>query len=940
MYAVGEVVADRYRITARLGQRGITYEAETIGSGERVALKELVLGEAEGSKAIDLFRRAASALAAIKHPCIPPYLPSFEVERDGVRALHLVQTFAKGESLAKRIAAGARFDERELRRIADAVLGILEYLHGLTPPIAHRDIVPANLVQSADGAIALVDFGTTPGTHEAASDLHALGMTLLALATGSNPPELPKQKLRFAIPKSAGLSAQFIGWLEKLIEASTRDRFESAHAARASLRSGKLPRRTSPLLVAMLLGVFGWLVVGGYWYVRKTQRAAESKVASTPPVPPLPVRLDLATYKDALILNRRLTGHMKTVSALAVTADGKRLVSGSYDHTVRLWDLSSGDSIRSFPGHTDKVGGVAITRDGKTIVSGGDHTVRFWNAEDGAAIRTIEAGAAQITQVALDPSEKFVAAGSFDGTIRTFSMIDGTPGLAIAHSPGKRVLAVAYSPDGKTIAAGGDDRIARLYSVEDGKLLRSFTGHAALLDAVRFSPDGNTLATASDDDQIRLWIVAAGVSYSTLSFVGDVNDVAFSHNGQWLAALGNGPDIHVYSMPRGDLRYKFPHEVRGASSMLFTPDDATLVTGHAGEILSFSVPSNAPFELPKPVAWEKARAAEKDKPLGAPTPYEEALDVIRSWHGRGSVLDEAADLAKRIPTSDRDYVRAQVLLARVERLRGYRVRNEHDPKRLNAAHAILDGVEKKAPDLYELHFERASVFEAADGHDKARAELEIAARIDPARLDTDSLLAEIALHENKPDEALRRATRVIVGATRKGLVISGYSHLETAYSHVNNYRAADATYRVLIELDPESAWAKGNYAHFLVYRGEYDKAIDMANAAIKQMDYGMAHVALADAYVGKGFDLLYDRREVERAQEFFEAAVKQDARNVHAHYGLAALYRVKAIHGHDRAMAQKSKRELDLALAIKPDHWWAKKALAEHEMVVAAASAK
>jgi len=86
-------------------------------------------------------------------------------------------------------------------------------------------------------------------------------------------------------------------------------------------------------------------------------------------------------------------GHSNCVNSVAITPDGKYIVSGSGDSTIKLWDIKSGEEIRTFEGHSQYVNSVAITPDGKHIVSGSDdETIKLWDINSGEEIRTFEGG--------------------------------------------------------------------------------------------------------------------------------------------------------------------------------------------------------------------------------------------------------------------------------------------------------------------------------------------------------------------------------------------------------------------------------------------------------------------------------------------------------------------------------------------------------------------
>ena len=265
LHQINDIICDRYRIATVIGQGafGTTYEAEDLSNYQRVAMKVLSLQQASDWKAIDLFEREAQVLATLNHPSIPKYLDYFHRDTLSDRRFYLVQELIEGESLAERVKKGWRATEEQVYQIAMQLLEILNYLHHLSPPVIHRDIKPQNIIRRPDGQVYLVDFGAVQDVYRHtlisggtfvgtvgymppeqfrgkaffASDLYALGATLLFLFAHRSPDELPQKRMKIDFRDRIQMSPAFANWLEKMLEPALEDRYKSACEAAGVLKN-------------------------------------------------------------------------------------------------------------------------------------------------------------------------------------------------------------------------------------------------------------------------------------------------------------------------------------------------------------------------------------------------------------------------------------------------------------------------------------------------------------------------------------------------------------------------------------------------------------------------------------------------------------------------------------------------------------------------------
>ena len=242
---------------------------------------------------------------------------------------------------------------------------------------------------------------------------------------------------------------------------------------------------------------------------------------------------------------RQYPGFRRQWTRLLFTPDGKTLIAGSEDNTVRLWDVESSRS-RSIPAQS--AGPLALSPDGKilAICGGGKEASRitFWNIA-GRQVKRLPLSLPPeglVQSMAFSPDGRRLVTGSSTPVLwdlatgrllRKFSVHTGV------------ILGAEFSPDGRTLASGGSDGTIRLWNPETGKLLAPLHGHTGRLTSIAYSPDGETLASTSVDGTTRLWDTDLGrLQKAELERRGDeilsagseeVRGVAFSPDGRLIA---------------------------------------------------------------------------------------------------------------------------------------------------------------------------------------------------------------------------------------------------------------------------------------------------------------------------------------------------------------------------------------------------------------------
>ncbi|NEQ68332.1 MAG: hypothetical protein F6J86_28865 [Symploca sp. SIO1B1] len=227
-------------------------------------------------------------------------------------------------------------------------------------------------------------------------------------------------------------------------------------------------------------------------------------------------------YKDLLI------------NSVSFSPDGNILATGSSDKTIKLWDIETGQEIRTLRGHNQEVNSVSFNPDGNVLATGsGDKTIKLWDVEMGQEIRTLQGqGFGFVYSVSFSPDGNILATGSSDKTIKLWDVETGQEIRTLGQG---WVNNVSFSPNGNILAASGNDNTIKLWDVEMGQEIRTLQGHNESVNSISFSPDGNILATGSRDQTIKLWDVETGQEISTLQgHNASVTSVSFNPDGNIL----------------------------------------------------------------------------------------------------------------------------------------------------------------------------------------------------------------------------------------------------------------------------------------------------------------------------------------------------------------------------------------------------------------------
>jgi hypothetical protein len=305
-----------------------------------------------------------------------------------------------------------------------------------------------------------------------------------------------------------------------------------------------------------------------------------------------------------------LTGHSSGVKSVAVSPDGRMIASGSFDQTIKLWDLQQGEFKKTLKGHTGTVTSVqfspngilasasffpdgtiklwevdekqnkvelkttlrgndwvalaiwsiAFNRDGRYIASGHnvDSTIKVWDIEREKIIATLRGHVWAVQSVIFHPQDGSIISSSMDGTIKIWdpeqeqlsqTLVGPSGWLSPAQAWFSRdveVYSLAISSDGEILASGGTEDVIKIWRWRDRQLQQTLKGHSDTIQAIAIAPDGKTLASSGRDHTIRIWDLTTGNTLQTLGHSDTVNSLAFSPDGQRLISGSQDKTIKIW----------------------------------------------------------------------------------------------------------------------------------------------------------------------------------------------------------------------------------------------------------------------------------------------------------------------------------------------------------------------------------------------------------
>jgi len=300
---------------------------------------------------------------------------------------------------------------------------------------------------------------------------------------------------------------------------------------------------------------------------------------------------------EQLTLRGNLAGHGGWITSIATTAENPGMIlTASRDKTIIVWTLTREDgnygyARRALRGHNHFVSDVVISSDGQFALSGSwDATLRLWEIETGKCTRRFVGHTKDVLSVAFSADNRQIVSGSRDKTVKLWNTLGECKYTIQEEGHSEWVSCVRFSPStsAPVIVSAGWDKLVKVWSLSNCKLRTNLVGHSGYLNSVTVSPDGSLCASGGKDGIAMLWDLTEGKRLYSLEAGDVIHSLVFSPNRYWLVAA-TSTSIKIWDLESkgmvDELRIDFERVGKNAqmpfcTSLAWSADGADLFAGY------------------------------------------------------------------------------------------------------------------------------------------------------------------------------------------------------------------------------------------------------------------------------------------------------------------------------------------------------------------------
>jgi guanine nucleotide-binding protein subunit beta-2-like 1 protein len=308
---------------------------------------------------------------------------------------------------------------------------------------------------------------------------------------------------------------------------------------------------------------------------------------------------------ETLQLRGVLKGHTGWVTSLATAPESSDMIlSGSRDRKIIVWNLTRGSSEpanygyprKSLQGHSHFIQDIVISSDGQFALSGSwDGTLRLWDINFGTTTRRFIGHGKDVLSVAFSADNRQIVSGSRDKSIKLWNTLGECKYTIEESGHSEWVSCVRFSPNTQNpiIVSGGWDRVVKVWNLANCKIKTNLVGHTGYINTVTVSPDGSLCASGGRDTTARLWDLNEGKHLYSLDAGSIINALVFSPNRYWLCAATD-QCIKIWDLESksivAELTKNFPDfqaksQNPACISLAWSADGSTLFSGYTDNMI-------------------------------------------------------------------------------------------------------------------------------------------------------------------------------------------------------------------------------------------------------------------------------------------------------------------------------------------------------------------
>lgn len=269
------------------------------------------------------------------------------------------------------------------------------------------------------------------------------------------------------------------------------------------------------------------------------------------------------------------------LNALAISPDGKYLISGGIFGHITIWEVSTGSKITTLKSiwKNEPINSIAFSGDGDRMVTGTeDGSLQIWNFNNRRIVKSLKGHSSRVNSVAMGPNGRLIVSGSSDGSLILWDAF--TDSLKTLQKVSSGISSVALSSDGKFVLSADADHGIKLWNTKTGKKIRNFQGHNGKVKSISFSPDNRHFVSGGEKSTILIWDLMAGsILKSFPAKNAAINSIRYSFNGNYILAGYADGTLAIWRIQNGLLETYFHGSLNTPFPISFSNDSQFLLSG-------------------------------------------------------------------------------------------------------------------------------------------------------------------------------------------------------------------------------------------------------------------------------------------------------------------------------------------------------------------------